>query len=54
VPAFEALGFSNAAARSYAAMTRITLENRFEPQRPERGAITLAGYITALVRKSPG
>jgi uncharacterized protein YbjT (DUF2867 family) len=54
VPAFEALGFSQAAARSYAAMTRTTLEDKFEPQRPERGAISLRGYVTALVRKSPG
>lgn len=52
VAAFEALGFSQAAARSYAAMTRLTLEAKEEPERPERGAISLRDYITALVRKS--
>lgn len=52
VPAFKALGFSDAAARSYAEMTRLTLEDKFEPEKPERGAISLRDYITALVRKS--
>lgn len=51
-PAFKALGFSDAAARSYAEMTRLTLEDKFEPEKPERGAISLRDYITALVRKS--
>jgi len=50
--AFRSLGFSEAAAGSYAAMTRITLENGEQPEKPERGATTLADYITALVRKS--
>jgi uncharacterized protein YbjT (DUF2867 family) len=52
VPAFKALGFSDAAARSYAEMTRITLEDKYEPEKPERGAISLGEYVTALVKKS--
>lgn len=52
VPAFKALGFSDAAARSYAEMTRLTLEDKFEPEKPGRGAIPLRDYITALVIKS--
>jgi len=50
--AYRALGFSEAAAKSYAAMTRITLENKEEPEKPERGATSLGEYITALVRKN--
>lgn len=51
--AFKALGFSDAAARSYVAMTRITLEERYElPDKPERGVVTLGEYIGGLVRKS--
>ncbi|MGJ7572218.1 NmrA family NAD(P)-binding protein [Variovorax sp. RB2P76] len=53
--AFRALGFSDAAAKSYMAMTRITLEQRYAlPDRPERGVVTLREYIRALVNKSPG
>jgi uncharacterized protein YbjT (DUF2867 family) len=40
------------AAKSYAAMTRITLDNKEEPEKPERGATSLSDYITALVKKS--
>ena len=50
--AFGALGFSKAAAKSYAKMTRITLEEKCEPEKPERGAISLREYISALVKKS--
>lgn len=50
--AFRSLGFSEAGAKSYAAMTRITLENKEEPEKPERGATSLDEYISALVRKS--
>ena len=52
--AFRALGFSDASAKSYAAMTRITLENKEEPEKPERGATSLDEYIAALVRKNTG
>ncbi|MBJ2154423.1 NmrA family NAD(P)-binding protein [Variovorax sp. IB41] len=52
--AYRSLGFSEAAARSYAAMTRITLDNKEEPEKPERGATSLRDYITALVKKSAG
>jgi hypothetical protein len=52
VPAFKALGFSDAAAKSYAEMTRITLEDKYEPEKPEPGAVSLGEYITALVKKS--
>lgn len=53
--AFESLGFSGAAARSYAAMTRTTLDEHYEPPvKPVRGEIPLRDYIVALVRKSSG
>lgn len=52
--AFRSLGFSDAAARSYAAMTRVTLENTQEPAKPERGATSLDEYISALVKRSTG
>ncbi|MDH6169929.1 uncharacterized protein YbjT (DUF2867 family) [Variovorax boronicumulans] len=50
--AFQSLGFSEAAAKSYAAMTRATLKNKDEPEKPQRGATSLNDYISALVRKS--
>ena len=51
--AFKSLGFSDAAAKSYVAMTRITLEEKYElPDKPERGVISLNEYINALVNKS--
>lgn len=52
--AFRSQGFSEAAAKSYAAMTRITLENKEEPETPQRGATSLDEYISALVRKNTG
>lgn len=53
--AFESLGFSSAAARSYAAMTRATLDQHYEPPvKPVRGEIPLRDYIFALVKKSSG
>jgi uncharacterized protein YbjT (DUF2867 family) len=52
--AFRSLGFSEAAAKSYAAMTRLTLENKEEPDKPQRGATSLGEYISALVRRSTG
>jgi len=48
--AYRKLGFSEAAAHSYARMTRITVDGGFEmPTSPERGQITLESYIRALV-----
>jgi uncharacterized protein YbjT (DUF2867 family) len=52
VQAFQSMGFSEAAAKSYAAMTRITLEKKEEPEKSERGAISLSEYISALVKKN--
>lgn len=52
--AFKAMGFSDAAATSYAAMTRLTLEGRCElPEKPERGTTSLRSYIRSLVNKTP-
>lgn len=49
---FEAVGFSSAAARSYAAMTAIILDESYEqPSRPVRGPTSLQAYITRLVRR---
>lgn len=49
---FEALGFSQQAARSYAAMTALTLDAGPEqPTAPERGPTSLQTYITRLVRQ---
>lgn len=53
VPAFKAMGFSDAAGRSYAAMTGATLDSRSPPPaKPERGVVSLREYITAVVNKS--
>jgi hypothetical protein len=49
VAAFKAQGFSDAAARSYARMTRATLENLATPEDPERGETTLEAYVQGLV-----
>ena len=49
--AFRALGFSPAAAASYARMTEGTLDGAYgRPAAPERGSTTLAAYVAALVR----
>jgi uncharacterized protein YbjT (DUF2867 family) len=53
VDAFRALGFSPAAATSYARMTGATLDNLARPASPERGPTTLTDYIAALVRQRP-
>jgi uncharacterized protein YbjT (DUF2867 family) len=46
---FRSLGFSAPAARSYARMTAVTLENRYPvPDAPERGEISLRRYIAKL------
>ena len=50
VSTLEQTGFSQAAARSMAAMTKVTLEQPYElPDVPVRGATTLHDYISALV-----
>jgi uncharacterized protein YbjT (DUF2867 family) len=49
--AFQALGFSPAAAASYARMTAVTVDRVERPDTPERGHTTLAEYINALVRR---
>jgi uncharacterized protein YbjT (DUF2867 family) len=45
---FRSLGFSAAAAASYARMTEIALEGTERPEAPERGRTTLAEYVSAL------
>ncbi|TKR31146.1 NAD-dependent epimerase/dehydratase family protein [Luteimonas gilva] len=48
--AFRELGFSPAAADSYARMTAATADSDFEvPGEPARGAVTLRDYIALLV-----
>lgn len=52
--AFEAMGFSAAAAASYARMTQITLDEKYEMEGTlVRGKTTLQEYVAALVAKSP-
>jgi uncharacterized protein YbjT (DUF2867 family) len=46
---FRALGFSAAAAASYARMTEVTLAEPAWPAAPERGRTTLTEYVAALV-----
>ncbi len=48
---FRALGFSPAAASSYARMTEVTLAGPERPVAPERGTTTLTDYVAALVRR---
>ena len=46
------MGFSEAAAASYAAMTALTLDKKYLlPDRPVRGDTTLQNYVRELVRK---
>ncbi|GAB2555024.1 NmrA family NAD(P)-binding protein [Spirosoma aerophilum] len=53
VSTLQQTGFSGPAAESMAAMTAITLDQRYElPDAPIRGAITLQDYISALVEHS--
>lgn len=46
-------GFSDAAARSMAAMTQTVLDQPFEAEHPLRGETTLEQYIARLVGTSP-
>jgi uncharacterized protein YbjT (DUF2867 family) len=45
--AFHSLGFSEAAARSYARMTRVTIDDVELPATPIRGSITISDYVSA-------
>lgn len=50
---FRALGFSDAAAESYAGMTKLAVEGQAPPAADvERGTITLRDYIASLVRRA--
>jgi len=54
VGAFGKLGFSNAAAKSYAAMTQATIDGEFPAlDETENGATSLQSYIEDLVDRSP-
>ncbi|WP_346950296.1 NmrA family NAD(P)-binding protein [Dyella sp.] len=50
---YRKLGFSKAAAASYARMTAVSLDGDFErPASPERGTVTLQDYIDELVGRA--
>jgi hypothetical protein len=50
--AFKALGFSEAAARSYARMIAASVDSNFDmSENPIRGPTTLESYIEQLVEK---
>lgn len=51
IATFQSLGFSPAAAVSYARMTGMTLDHLEQSEAPERGSTTLTEYIDALVRR---
>jgi uncharacterized protein YbjT (DUF2867 family) len=52
VAAFKPMGFSDAAAHSYAQMTALTLDQGpAQPGTPVRGSTTLQAHINGLVRK---
>ena len=50
-PMFASLGFSSAAARSYARMTIATLDDQCLPDAPERGTITLWNHLANLINQ---
>ncbi|RCW86477.1 NmrA family NAD(P)-binding protein [Phyllobacterium bourgognense] len=52
VGAYRKLGFSEAAARSYARMTGATLDGAAMPDHPVRGTTSLQAYIAGLVHGS--
>jgi uncharacterized protein YbjT (DUF2867 family) len=48
--AFRAIGFSDAAAHSYARMTAMTLNEHYEmPVEPERGVVTLQEFVNESI-----
>jgi hypothetical protein len=51
LPALKQFGFSDQAARSTAAMTKITLNNLVKAESPIRGDTTLDEYIENLVSR---
>lgn len=54
VGAYRQLGFSEPAAKSYAAMTRATVDGPFpEREETEHGSTSLEAYIEGLVSRSP-
>jgi uncharacterized protein YbjT (DUF2867 family) len=55
VATFQALGFSDEAAQSYAQMTVVTLEQKYDiPDSPVRGRTSLQDYVTRLVKQQEG
>lgn len=55
IAAYRKLGFSAAAAESYARMTAVSVDSGFAMSEPfERGETTLEDYIGALIGKSRG
>ncbi|WP_431099313.1 NmrA family NAD(P)-binding protein [Polaromonas aquatica] len=50
--AFKAMGFSTAAAKSYAAMTALTRDHPYFDDAPVRGRTSLRAYVRALVSGS--
>ncbi|MEZ2329757.1 NmrA family NAD(P)-binding protein [Mesorhizobium sp. RCC_202] len=51
VETYERFGFSKPAAQSYARMTATVLDDPMQPEKSERGRISLEDYIAALVSK---
>lgn len=52
--ALQQLGFSMPAAKSMAAMTGVTLDERYpQPEQPVRGTTTLQQYINGLAQAAP-
>lgn len=46
---FLSFGFSEAAARSYADMTAVTVDGAYEaPEEVERGTVTIDDYVQGL------
>ena len=50
VKSFRDIGFSEAAAQSYARMTEATIDEEAPVQFPRRGRVTLDAYVAGLVR----
>lgn len=52
INSFRAMGFSEAAARSYAGMTAVSVDGACHlPEDPERGTVTLATYVEELISR---
>ena len=54
VEGFQAMGFSPAAAQSYAAMTELTRDHPYFDDAPVRGRTTLRAYVQALAGRQGG